>query len=55
MARRTRAFLLNATEAAETAIDVARTVSLFGGVDAGWYSREMATIPKIVSRFRIAE
>jgi glycerol-3-phosphate dehydrogenase len=55
MARRTRAFLLNATEAAEAATAVAGAISMFGGVDAGWYSRELATIPTILSRFRIAE
>lgn len=52
MARRTRAFFLNAALAAEAAIDVAGAISRFGGVDAGWSSRELATIPTIVSRFQ---
>ncbi|MFP6679361.1 MAG: glycerol-3-phosphate dehydrogenase/oxidase [Dehalococcoidia bacterium] len=52
MARRTRALVLNVEAATDSATRVAQAISQYGSVDEGWYSRELATLPEIASRFR---
>ncbi|MBT4073509.1 MAG: glycerol-3-phosphate dehydrogenase/oxidase [Chloroflexi bacterium] len=52
MARRTRAFFLNADAVTNSADKVADAISRYGNVDEGWTSRELARLPEIASRFR---
>lgn len=52
MARRTRAFFLNAGAATNSAAKVAGAISRYGNMDEGWATRELAHLPEIVSKFR---
>jgi len=52
MARRTRAFFLNADAATNSADKVAEAISRYGNVDEVWATRELAHLPEIASKFR---